>query len=98
MGYNDKLPGEWPADYIGKAAEFGILDGISFIADKAASRGEVAIMVSKILDQYVVCDRELVWPFVKSLKVEADIIENGDPQKEVPSTLLQDNFNINSAE
>jgi hypothetical protein len=54
LGYNDNLPGNWPADYIGKAANLGILDDITFVANKAATRGEVAMIGSAVLDEDVV--------------------------------------------
>jgi hypothetical protein len=54
LGYNDNLPGNWPANYIAKAANLKVLDDISFIANKAATRGEVAILGSETLNQFKV--------------------------------------------
>lgn len=99
LGYNDNLPGKWPANYIGKSAQLGILDDITFLSEKAASRGEVALMASETLEQYVVQYEDSSNSFKNALKVETDLIENGDPQKEVPYSLLQENFNmVNSPE
>lgn len=54
LGYNDNLSGEWPSDYIAKAANLGVLDDVTFVANKAATRGEVAILVSSVLEEFVV--------------------------------------------
>jgi hypothetical protein len=53
LGYNDNLPGVWPANYIAKAANLGILDDITFLANAAATRGTVAILGADTLDQNV---------------------------------------------
>ncbi|NLV22863.1 MAG: S-layer homology domain-containing protein, partial [Syntrophomonadaceae bacterium] len=54
LGYNDNLPGEWPSDYIAKAANLGVLDDITFVANQAATRGVVAVLASATLDENVV--------------------------------------------
>jgi len=54
VGYNDNLPGVWPANYIAKAANLGILDDVTFMANGAATRGTVAILASETLDQNAV--------------------------------------------
>ncbi|NLV23069.1 MAG: S-layer homology domain-containing protein, partial [Syntrophomonadaceae bacterium] len=54
LGYNDNLPGEWPSDYIAKAANLGVLDDITFAATQAATRGTVAVLTSATLDENVV--------------------------------------------
>lgn len=54
LGYNDELKGNWPADYIAMASSLDILADITFVADQAASRAEVAILGSKTLDKNVV--------------------------------------------
>ena len=54
LGYNDNLPGEWPSDYIAKAANLGVLDDVTFVANQAATRGTVAILASATLDENVV--------------------------------------------
>jgi hypothetical protein len=54
LGYNDNLTGVWPANYIAKAANLGILDDVTFMANAAATRGTVAILASETLDQNVV--------------------------------------------
>ncbi len=40
----------WPADYIAKASELGITDGVSVSATRAVTRGEAAIMIYNLLD------------------------------------------------
>src|SRR5665647_507506 len=42
LGYNDNLPGNWPSDYIAKAANLGVLDDITFVANQDVTRGTVA--------------------------------------------------------
>lgn len=54
LGYNDKLSGVWPFNYIAKASHLGILDDIAFEANGLAARGEVALMGSSTLEQNVV--------------------------------------------
>ncbi|MBU7008161.1 S-layer homology domain-containing protein [Phosphitispora fastidiosa] len=54
LGYSDKLPGEWPTEYLVKAAELGITDDVAFSANVPATRGDIAIMTSETLDQNVV--------------------------------------------
>jgi hypothetical protein len=50
LGYNDNLPGVWPANYISEAATLEILDDITFVASKPATRGEVAVMAAEALE------------------------------------------------
>lgn len=54
LGYNDNLPGNWPSDYIAKAANLGILDDITFLSNQDATRGTVAVLASATLDENVV--------------------------------------------
>ena len=54
LGYNDNLAGEWPSDYIAKAANLGILDDVTFVANQAATRGIVAVLASATLDENIV--------------------------------------------
>jgi hypothetical protein len=54
LGYNDNLAGNWPADYIAKAANLGVLDDVTFAATQAAARGTVATIGAATLDQNVV--------------------------------------------
>ncbi len=37
LGYNDNLPGDWPSDYIAKAANLGVLDNITFNSNAATA-------------------------------------------------------------
>jgi hypothetical protein len=80
LGYNDNLPGVWPANYIAKAANLGILDDITFMANAAATRGTVAILASETLDQNVV-----VYEASNNLFKE-------DKKNDATYTLLEDNF------
>ncbi|WP_418791110.1 S-layer homology domain-containing protein [Phosphitispora sp. TUW77] len=60
LGYSDKLPGEWPTEYLVKAAELGVTDDVSFSANGAANRGDIAMMTSETLDQnLVVWDKDV---------------------------------------
>ena len=54
LGYNEKLPGEWPTEYLVKASEVGITDGVTFDATAPATRGNIAILTSQTLDQDMV--------------------------------------------
>lgn len=54
LGYNDNLAGEWPSDYIAKAANLGVLDDVTFMANQAATRGVVAVLTGATLDENVV--------------------------------------------
>lgn len=44
LGYNDNLSGRWPANYISKAANLGMLDDITFISCDGATYEEVFIL------------------------------------------------------
>ncbi len=50
LGYDPAVTGVWPTNYLSKAAEIGILDGVKATADGAATRGDVALMVDNALD------------------------------------------------
>ncbi|MEA1960108.1 MAG: S-layer homology domain-containing protein [Bacillota bacterium] len=89
LGYNDNLSREWPSDYISKAANLGILYNITFVSCKDITRGKVFILCTATLEQNVVQYNAISNTFENAIKVEADIIENGDQEKEVPYTLLQ---------
>lgn len=54
LGYNEKLPGVWPTEYIVKAAELGITDDVTFNASGLAIRGDIAILTSATLDENLV--------------------------------------------
>ena len=82
LGYNDNLPGKWPANYIGKAAMLNMLDDskLSFLANKEASCEVVSILCNAAFEQYMVNYDPTLNTFEKALKVEADIIGNEDQQ------------------
>jgi hypothetical protein len=88
VGYNDHLPGRWPANYITKAAQLGLLDNLMFLAYSPATRAEAAVMISGLLDQVMVEYNAADNSFQNILKRESEIVPNGDPQKEIPYTLL----------
>lgn len=80
LGYNDNLPGEWPFDYLAKAQKLGTTDNIKLTAALAATRGDVARLISSTLDENV---------------VEYDAEKNRFDEKQVSGasvTLLADNF------
>jgi hypothetical protein len=81
LGYNDNLAGEWPSDYIAKAANLGVLDDVTFVSNQAATRGVVAILTSAILDENVV-----------EYKASDNIFENKLDKNNDPYTLLFDKF------
>ncbi|WP_418791084.1 S-layer homology domain-containing protein [Phosphitispora sp. TUW77] len=60
LGYSDKLPGEWPTEYLVKAAELGITDDVTFSVNALATRGNIAMMTTETLDQnLVVWDKDI---------------------------------------
>jgi len=54
LGYNDNLPGPWPVDYIAKAGALDITEDVSFDANSAATRVDVAVMADATLDCTIV--------------------------------------------
>lgn len=84
LGYNDNLPGNWPSDYIAKAANLGVLDDVTFVSDQAATRGLVAVVTSATLDENVV-------EYAASDNIFNEAIQNGDTY-----TLLADSFKSTS--
>jgi len=54
LGYDDRLPGSWPTDYLVKANELGITDGVTFAAKAPALRGDAFIFASRTLDEEMV--------------------------------------------
>lgn len=91
LGYNDNLPGDWPSDYIAKAANLGVLDDITFNSNAAAARGLVAVVTSAVLDenmvQYLASDNI----FEESQKTYDKKDGNGKISQSY--TLLYDKFN-----
>lgn len=85
LGYSDNLTGPWPINYINQATKLDILDDVQgFSANAAATRENVAIMLSATLDQDMV-----KWygdPF-------NEFIETTNPA----TTLLEDSFKGNTA-
>ncbi len=80
VGFNDNLTGVWPANYIAKAANLGILDDITFMANGAATRGTVAVLAAETLDENVVV-------YEASNNLFKEDLKNG-----AAYTLLEDNF------
>lgn len=54
LGYNDNLPGDWPVDYLVKAAALGITKDVAFDAKAPAVRGDVFRFTAKTLENNVV--------------------------------------------
>jgi len=54
LGYDDRLPGSWPTDYLVKANELGISDDVTFAAKEPALRGDAFIFTSRTLDEEMV--------------------------------------------
>ena len=50
LGYDDRLPGDWPADYIAKATSLNVTEGVAISAPSPARRVDVAMMTSAVLD------------------------------------------------
>ncbi len=90
LGYNDNLAGEWPSDYIAKAANLGVLDDVTFVAGQAASRGVVAVLAAATLDENVVEYKASDNLFNDATKV----YDKGDGKGKISQgyTLLYDKF------
>lgn len=54
LGYNDNLTGPWPTNYLAKAVELDITEGVALNASAPAVRGDVFIMTDNTLDCYTV--------------------------------------------
>lgn len=54
LGYNDNLTGPWPTNYLAKAVELDITEGVALNASAPAVRGDVFIMTDNALDTYTV--------------------------------------------
>lgn len=55
LGYNDEgLIGSWPNNYVIKASELGLLDGLKFSASGNATRGDVFVLLANVLEQETV--------------------------------------------
>ena len=50
LGHEPMVKGAWPTNYIVKAAEIGASEGLTFLADDPAPRGDVALMLENSLD------------------------------------------------
>lgn len=60
LGYDDNLLGDWPTNFLAKAAALGITKGIVSDSKAAAVRGDVFVMTSRTLDEKVVSyDKDL---------------------------------------
>lgn len=82
LGYDDRLIGNWPANYLAKAAELGITSRVAFDANVQAKRGDVAIMASETADEYWVEYDRSAGIFVKKTK----------PGTNTPERLIEKNF------
>jgi len=73
LGYDPMVKGTWPTNYLVKAAEIGVSEGLSFAGGAPATRGDVALMFENGIDidmmeqitagdliQYVVTDETLL--------------------------------------
>lgn len=45
LGYDNQLKGKWPNNYINRAKEIGITNNLNMVANKAITRGDIAILV-----------------------------------------------------
>ncbi len=85
LGYNDNLGGVWPSNYIAKAANLGVLDDVTFVANAAATRGTVATIGAAVLDENVVVYKASDNVFEEATKANAAGVK-------VAYTLLADKF------
>ncbi len=89
LGYEPSVGGAWPTNYLSKAAQIGVLDGVSAEPNAAATRGQIAVMMDNALDikmmerstygdtaEYVVGDKTLLTDKLGIDKIEGKVVES----------------------
>ncbi len=89
LGYEPSVGGAWPTNYLSKAAQIGVLDGVSAEPNAAATRGQIAIMMDNALDikmmerstygdtaEYIVGDKTLLTDKLGIDKIEGKVVES----------------------
>ena len=54
LGYDDNLPGVWPADYSNKAVKMGLTKYTDYVGPQAINRADMAVMADNALDEDMV--------------------------------------------
>lgn len=103
LGYEPSVTGVWPTNYLSKAAELGILDGVKATPDGAATRGDVALMVDNSLEvkmmerstygdtaEYVVGDKTLLTDKLNIEKVEGRVVETPSVNSSLDAEVVVD--------
>ncbi len=85
LGYDDRLPGTWPVNYMAKAGELGITKDVAFNAATNATRGVVCQLASATLEEELVNYSKDVEDFVAKTVLD----ENGE---KATITLLAQKF------
>lgn len=75
VGYDEHLPGDWPANYGNKAASVGVLDDVEFSAYAPATRADVAVLCEAVLDLNMVV-------YVGGSDISAWLIGQGEADKD----------------
>lgn len=76
FGYqNNEITGTWPKNYVLKAGEIGITDGISLSVNDKVSRRDVAIMVYNLLNTVSRSNPNITFAQMKELYTECVILE-----------------------
>jgi hypothetical protein len=77
LGYQDGfLEGNWPGNYVAKAAELDITDDVVFATTGYADRGSVAVMVNNTLDAKVIKVNTYEGTLIKYQVSEETLLEN----------------------
>lgn len=75
VGYDENLPGDWPANYGNKASSVGVLDDVDYQAYAPATRADVAVLCEAVLDLNMVV-------YVGGSDISAWLIGQGDADKD----------------
>lgn len=89
LGYEPAVKGVWPTNYISKAADLDLTDDITFTANAAATRGDVAIVANASLDvflmeqtgwgdsaTYAVTTKTLIEDKLKATVIEDEVVDD----------------------
>ena len=85
LNYKDEfLPGQWPSNYVAKAAELDITDDVTFFPTGKADRGSVAVLVNNTLDANIVTQKTFG--------------DNNEWEEDKNTTLLEDKLGFDKYE
>jgi len=82
LGYDDRLPGDWPADYLASANSLALTQGLVFSPGAAASRADVAVLADALLDLPLVKWDSLSQTFINSSSPAVTLLAANFPADE----------------